>query len=350
MPKIVNDSNKQNIITPRDWRRIEYFVPITKEAFSNSDGTSHITIRGTAINECTTRNGITYTSEELAPSANTLTGRPILKDHINSVDAIVGKVVASGFSVISKKVDFEAMIDDSSMCSKIDKGLITSVSVGAMVREIEKGEDGSLTARGIEFVELSLVAVPADPNANFERALMESYDMKNTITESVKDVITQNIPESSGQIKEQKEIEETLRRKNKMDEQNNNVQLEEKARVLAEQNSTLQKQLEEFKNKEMEALRQTYKALATEKGVNPREGYEKLNSEVLEAMIETLKSIKVLETKKEVETPKAESKGQVTESKEEVKSDLKFEKTEYARGLSFYSTGIAAKHPVFARQ
>ena len=50
----------------------------------------------------------------------------------------------------------------------------------------ESAEDGGVTERGIEFIELSLVAVPADPNAGFVKAIAESLNIKNQIIEAKK--------------------------------------------------------------------------------------------------------------------------------------------------------------------
>ena len=57
---------------------------------------------------------------------------------------------------------------DEKMCQMINDGRITSVSIGAMVENLTENDEGTyVKASGIEFVELSLVAVPADPNAGF---------------------------------------------------------------------------------------------------------------------------------------------------------------------------------------
>tara|TARA_Y100000310_G_scaffold285517_1_gene309039 strand:+ start:1604 stop:2848 length:1245 start_codon:yes stop_codon:yes gene_type:complete len=153
---------------------LNFVVPI-ENSYSRDD---EFLIKGTAINSTTTRNGVKYTSEELSKSANTLKNKPILKDHKNSVDNIVGRTTNSYFE--NEKVVFEGRIVDEEIRQKIQQGLITSVSVGAMVEEVPYEEDesgeftGTVLAKGIDFVELSLVAIPADPEAGLSQAILNS--------------------------------------------------------------------------------------------------------------------------------------------------------------------------------
>lgn len=171
---------------------VEYAVPIENSVRKNNE----FLIKGTAINSTTTRNGVSYISEELSKSAVTLRNKPILKDHNNSVDSIVGRTTENvNFDSINEKVTFEARIVDESIQKKIQNGLITSVSVGAMVHELaeeltEDGEStGNVIAKGIDFVELSLVAVPADPGAGLSNAIMESFNKSKIKIENTKEKI-----------------------------------------------------------------------------------------------------------------------------------------------------------------
>lgn len=152
---------------------IEYNVPIISRAEIDGD----FTIEGIAINETITDNNHKFLGEELRASASTLVGVPLLKDHNNSVDAIVGRVKSASFNEINKNIPFRAIIKDPSMISKVRDGLINSVSVGAHVDpdDIEEDEDGSIIPRGIVFKELSLVAVGADSGATFDIALNNAY-------------------------------------------------------------------------------------------------------------------------------------------------------------------------------
>jgi len=164
----------------KDWRKLEFFVPIL-ENFRDLNGDEFL-IRGVAISETTTRNNVRYLAEELEKAAPTLRDKPILKDHINSVDSIVGRTTQNVmYDSLDRNIKFEARITDKEIQEKIKRGDIKNVSIGAHVKEIEESTDSDervITVKGIDFVELSLVAVPADPNAGFTAAVQESLKLK----------------------------------------------------------------------------------------------------------------------------------------------------------------------------
>jgi len=152
---------------------LEYFVPIESKA--EVDG--NFTINGIAINETTTTNGHKFIGEELSKSAHTLIGVPILKDHDNSVDSIVGKVNVAHWDEALRNIPFSAIIKDTKVKQLINDGLLSTVSVGAHVRpeDIEETDDGDVIPHNIQFKELSVVAVPADGGATFTVALNNAY-------------------------------------------------------------------------------------------------------------------------------------------------------------------------------
>ena len=179
----------------KDWRHIEFYVPFevdTKEAVISKEELPYTRIKGVAINSTITRNGVGYAAEELRKSASGLKNKPLLKDHTNSVDSIIGRVTDSRFNEMNKNIEFEAMIMDDSIRRKVEQGLINNVSIGAMVSEIEE-TDEALMAKGIQFVELSLVAVPGDPGAMFDitHALRESYELRKS-QESLSSITDEN--------------------------------------------------------------------------------------------------------------------------------------------------------------
>lgn len=194
---------------------LNYCVPIENSITKNNE----FIIRGTAINSTTTRNGVKYTSEELSKSAGSLSNKPILKDHSNSVDSIIGRTTNAFFE--NDKVMFEGKIMDKEIQQKIKQGLITSVSVGAMVEETpyiedEDGEEtGIVEAKGIDFVEISLVAIPADPNAGLAQAILNSI-------------------KSSSQISEKTEIQEVKMTEEKVSEKKEAISMEEMFSKLSE--------------------------------------------------------------------------------------------------------------------
>lgn len=151
----------------------EYAVPISENFLDNSD----FVIKGIAINETTTSNGHKFVAEELKKAANTLVGVPLLKDHNNSVDAIIGRVKGASFDESLKNIPFVAKVNDKTVQELIKRGDLNTVSIGAAVnpRDIEELDDGTIIPRNIVFKELSLVAVPADPGATFQVALSEAF-------------------------------------------------------------------------------------------------------------------------------------------------------------------------------
>jgi len=162
--------------------KCNFLVPIKESMTIGND----FVIKGIAINSTVTRNGVKYTSEELSSAAHTLEGKPILKDHENSIDNIIGRVVKSNFDSMLQAVTFEGKIQEKKYQDMINDGRINSVSIGAMVKEVEEvqeSENTVLIPKGISFVELSLVAIPADPNANFATAMMESFNGKRESNE-----------------------------------------------------------------------------------------------------------------------------------------------------------------------
>jgi len=210
-----------------DWQKLKFDVSISEMMGNNdmSPNKDDLMIEGIAINETTTRNGITYMAEELEPAAYTLKNKPILKDHENKVDNIVGFTTENVmFNSEKKAVVFQGIIKDKKAQDMIKQGLIKSVSIGATVRDIEEytkegSTDRMMVARGIQFVELSLVAVPADPNANFVMAIAESYKLKS-------DVKIKN-------MEEEKMVEEIAKEKSRLELLKEEAQkLEEDVTVL----------------------------------------------------------------------------------------------------------------------
>jgi len=189
MKKEYPDNKQRLAIAFSTWRRskqqmnlkFNYQVPIIESAFVNDD----FIITGVALNATITSNNHKFLGEELKKSAGTLSGVPLLIDHRNEVDAIKGRVISGEFDENGQKVDFRAHVIDNTMKEMIKDGRINSVSVGAAVAELEETDDGFFIPRGIEFKELSLVAVPADAGATFQIALQEAYETAvGEVTES----------------------------------------------------------------------------------------------------------------------------------------------------------------------
>ena len=216
----------------------EYVVPIESSADINGD----FIINGIAINETTTSNGHKFLGEELSKAANTLIGVPLLKDHDNSVDSIVGKVNKAHWDESLRNIPFNAVIKDSKIKQLIKDGLLNTVSVGAHVdpADIEETEEGDIIPHNIQFKELSVVAVPADGGATFSIALNNAYkshstkvdssiERRNNMTEEEK---TETTPETPEEPKEEPKTEEVDEEK-ALDEKIKALEIKAKKKKLA---------------------------------------------------------------------------------------------------------------------
>jgi len=161
-------------------------MPIKEAATIGDD----FMIKGIAINETTTRNGIKYIASELDKAAASFRNKPILLDHVNSVKNIVGRTTENVvFDFEKKGITFEAKIMDKEIQKMINDGRIQEVSIGASVKDlVESEEDNSKTAIGLEGMEISLVAVPGDPGASLAMAMDNSFQIREAL-ESQEDFI-----------------------------------------------------------------------------------------------------------------------------------------------------------------
>jgi len=323
-----------------DWRKIEFVVPILENRTVGND----FMIRGTAINETTTRNGVTYVAEELIVAAASLKDKPILKDHKNSVDSIVGRTTNNViFNEMTKSIEFEGKIMDSSIKEKIRDGRIRSVSVGAFVEDIEKtetedGEEQGI-ARGIDFVELSLVAVPADPNAGFSRAIAEALKLKEEGTEeNFTKEEEKEIKEKAKKLvitteEKQDYINQIKEDNNMSDEQVEKLRVEFKDELKA-QKEEYNAQIEAIKEERLAELKEKYTSVTKERGLDSG-SVDKFDAETLKTLISHLSAIPIKneaeeETKEEEpaaeepakeEEPAAEEPVAEEEKKEEKMKD-----------------------------
>ena len=194
---------------------LEYFVPIESSAELDGD----FIINGVAINETTTSNGHKFVGEELSKSAHTLIGVPILKDHDNSVDSIVGKVNLAHWDEAMRNIPFKAVVKDQKVKQLIKDGLLNTVSVGAHVlpEDIEETDDGDIIPHNIQFKELSVVAVPADGGATFTVALNNAYKSQSSkidksgirednMTEEIKTTETEEEVKPKAEVKDEVKV------------------------------------------------------------------------------------------------------------------------------------------------
>lgn len=165
---------------PSEKLQLNYSVPIIE--YNSNPLNQEFVIEGIAINSTVTTNNHRFIPEELQKAAHTLNDVPLLKDHENKIDSIVGRVRTSEFDSINSNIKFGAIVNDPIAKQLIQRGDLKTVSVGAIVENIEE-EEGILIPKNITFKELSLVAVPADAGATFSIALKEAYNSIKEETE-----------------------------------------------------------------------------------------------------------------------------------------------------------------------
>jgi len=297
----------------------KFTVPITESATIDEE----FSIAGIAINEITTSNGHKFIAEELRPAAIGMKGIPLLKDHDNMVDSIVGKVISSNFDELEKNIKFKARVSDEKMRSLIQRGDLNSVSIGAMVKELEETKEGDLIVRGIIIKELSLVAVPADSGATFSTALKEAY------SQSSNDVIEHKKEGDKNMTEEEKteepQVEPQVEPK---EEPKENVE----AKLLKKELVIANKQIAEYEAEKRKVLEVEYKKLCEKKGVKALDISTVENS--------TLELIKCqVEEMADQDEKEPETKPEEPESKEESESEEAEEASVVEEGMGALSGG-----------
>ncbi len=329
----------------KDWHILEFCMPIQETTSVDND----FLIKGTAINETTTRNGIKYIAKELEKAAPSFRSKPILLDHENSVRNIVGRTTENvNFNPMKGSIEFEAKIMDKEIQNMINDGRITDVSIGASVEDLEEGEDGTVTALGLEGLELSLVAVPGDPGANIANALAESFKMKKEILMAGKepsnylsDLEGGNDKMAEEEQTQQEETPEEPAEETAEEKPEEDTETEEKLKVAIKRIAELEKsvRLDAVKEYSKVAERKKKKVLDT----------SKMTIEMVKVLIEQLEgeeepkeeSTPPAEEPKEEKTEEAEdeTKGAVgTESEEDevAEESAVIEKAETGRGFQIW--------------
>ena len=303
----------------KDWHVMEFFIPITESTSVGND----FFIRGVAINETTTRNGIKYVATELEKAAPTFKGKKILLDHRNEVKSIVGTVTNSSFNNVKKSIDFEAKIMDKEIQNMINDGRISDVSIGAKVQDlVQNKDDKCVTAIGIEGLEISLVAVPGDPGANIATAFEECLTLKERY-ELVENYSVEEIDDDY-----------------KDNDINSNKMKGGKLKMV-EEIKTEGVTTENIQKIEVKADISGVNSIVKEEVGRAIESSEKKTNEMFEKIMKELELLKQPPAKMEIEvkTEKKDStKGIVTEEvkKVESKGDIVFEMADTGKGFQIY--------------
>lgn len=313
---------------------LSYNIPIE---ISESLEETEFVIQGIAINSTITDNQHKFLAEELMSAAETLKNRPLLKDHDNKTESIVGRVINAEFDSTTESIRFKARINQTEQGKKIREliksGDLNTVSIGANVSDLDE-EDGLMIPRGIRFKELSVVAVPADDDATFTfngttfgLALKEAY---NKINEKVK-----NTEESYSTSKED-DINKTEKEEDMEKDETINVmdeRLESQDKKLEAHTKVLEEVLAGFKSvkEEMEELSSVFKEF-------------KESDQDEESEEETKEEPKVEEPEKTEESVETEKEEEIDEEEEEESEDDVDEKSKYKIVQGYRSFTIERKY------
>lgn len=259
-----------------------------------------------------TFNRITIQKEELDKSVASLVGQPILKNHNNSVDVVVGKITEAHCEVDPNcgeyAIKYKAILDEQEedLIRKMKLDFVSSVSVGFRCEHICSicGEDVfncdhwfwddgfQILAKDIDFHELSIVAVPADSDAtvkvNFvnesnqfenleqfkdeRRTKMSDFEAKyNDMVEKFNEFKMEKVEEINTMKEEFKATKEKLEA-DKADEMKKALEFKAEIETLKQEKEMLETKISEFE--------ESFKAIEEEKLSALREQVEKLNAEV----------------------------------------------------------------------
>lgn len=145
---------------------------LTEELAPESD--DGYTITGIAIGENDVTRGESgiekrWPREALKPSADSLAGRPLVKDHDNTTDGVVGEVTSTAYED-GVGLLYEAELYDESLADKIANGLL-EVSIRGYhnnVEDMSEDDDGNKIVEKVVFDNLSIVPTGAAPSNTVE--------------------------------------------------------------------------------------------------------------------------------------------------------------------------------------
>uniref|UniRef100_A0A6H1ZNZ5 Prohead protease n=1 Tax=viral metagenome TaxID=1070528 RepID=A0A6H1ZNZ5_9ZZZZ len=194
---------------------VEYVAPITfvLEKFDEklSGKRSPLKISGVAIDETISYNNLKYTKEELKKAAPSLSDKPILKDHKNEIDSLVGRTGNSYFNETQNSIPYDGLIMDEKTIEMIEDGRIKNVSIGAKVeklrRENPKDSNSPLIAEGISFLELSVTPVQGVQNATISQAISEKFNLGDKMVEEENETPVETPEEGSKETPEETPVE-----------------------------------------------------------------------------------------------------------------------------------------------
>jgi hypothetical protein len=172
------DYTKEEITFHLEDTKFTYQIPFELITESAKDTPEGLEIEGVAVSASVSRNGIKYVADELK-DMKSMKGIPILDSHNqDTIEAIKGKVTKDWYDEGKKARMFRGLITDPKVAEMIKSGLINRVSIGAVAKELLKEVRKNATyyiAKGLEVLELSLVAVAGVASATFTHSMTEAF-------------------------------------------------------------------------------------------------------------------------------------------------------------------------------
>jgi hypothetical protein len=196
----------------------EYFQASTGEI-----NPSVLVIKGVMLDSTVNKNGWFVPEESLLDVAKQSKNLSLRVDHSKNVRDIVGEVKDAFVDPSTKRVLFEAEVDDPDIIRLITKKRVDSVSIGVkaetfcsncgerVIKGIKKCEckNSSLVLKNIKVDELSIVTYPAFNGTKFEPvSFAASVDKELQLQSELEKVV------------EEPKVHETLVNKDKMEEKN----------------------------------------------------------------------------------------------------------------------------------
>ena len=158
-------------------------------------------VQGEALRPGKSKNRIVYTEEEIKKTYTELANKPILKDHINTVDNTIGRTTQCLIKNDEKgmALGYEGWIkeDGTNLLEKIQDGRVCEVSIGAMCDRLVKEKDDSdeLTAIGLHYCEMSVTPTPGVSNTRISQNVTPTHESFNDLTQEELDVISKEFEE-----------------------------------------------------------------------------------------------------------------------------------------------------------
>lgn len=137
-----------------------------KQMELNEDGA--LIISGWCMKEGTW-NGLFFPEDEIIKSAKGLKGKQLKINHSRDIQDIVGVVLDSDWDDKRKVMTFVARVERKDIIEMILAKRVKAVSVGVRVNELFDKELERYYATDLEYVELSVVDIPAVKGAGFNK-------------------------------------------------------------------------------------------------------------------------------------------------------------------------------------